>query len=304
MTNELKLDLMALSDIGGQPRKLAMEVHRQLREGGTTVPLPLPLADLAALAGIEEIREHETDAFEGALVANPEKTRGAVLLRRGMTPGRARFTLGHELCHFISPYHQGEGGRFECVTRGLNARRDDGRSWDTRPQEERIEIEANEFSHTLLVPMPEFREERQNFSGCDVEHIVKLADTFGVSKEMMAGIYINNSPEKMGVITSHNGRAKRFILPKEFPYLGMKKDMPLPQNSFARAYLSNAVVGKSSELEQVRTDIWLDRRGNVTGLYEQTLAQQQGWAMTMLLVEEAEESEDDDDDAHWNRRAR
>lgn len=300
---EVKIDLMAVADIGGQPRKLALELHRQLRIAHVQVPLPVPLVKIAHALGIEEITERDTDAYEGTLVANLEKTRGAIVLRKGVAPGRKRFSLGHEIGHFINPYHKSQNGRFECNSRGMNARRDDGQKWDSRPPYERIEIEANEFSGTLLVPIPEYREIRRKMSGCDIEHIVQLANDFGVSKEMMARTYVDSAPEVIGVITSNNGRAKKFILPKQFPYLGMLRDMPLPENSFARAHIAKGKAGTSTLLEEVRTDIWLDRRGNVETIYEQTLLQQDGWAMTMLLAEMSDEDgSSDEDDRNWNRR--
>ncbi len=305
MGTEIKIDLMALSDIGGQPLRLAAEVHRQLRATHGDVPIPLPLDQLAKAVGIRQIEKRRTDAYEGALITDSDKTKGIVIVRDGMPLGRTRFTIGHELGHFLNPFHRAHSGTFECKSAGMTAWRDDGTKWNERPIENRVEIEANEFSLSLLVPMPEFKRARKTLAGCDIEHIVKLANEYEVSKEVMAGLYVNNAPEKIGIITSKDGCAMRFILPREFPYLGMRKGMPLPALSFARDFLTKATPGAASELTEVRTDTWLDRRGSVTTLYEQTLAQQDGWALTMLVVDEAaEDLGEDDDDSEWNRRAK
>jgi Zn-dependent peptidase ImmA (M78 family) len=302
MAIEIKIDLMALSDIGGQPLKLAAEIHRQLRLAHGDVPLPLPLSELATAVGIKQIEKRDTDAFEGALITDADKTKGIIAVRNGMTLGRTRFTIGHELGHFLNPFHREHSGTFHCKITAMNARRDDGQKWNERSVGNRIEIEANEFSLSLLVPTPEFIRMRKTLGDSDITHVVTLADQFEVSKEVMARLYVNGAPDKIGIITSKDGCAKNFILPREFPYLGMNKGMPLPSLSFAQDFLASAKPGATSELSEVRTDIWLDCQGNVTALYEQTLAQRDGWALTMLMIEEEAEDSEDEDDSNWNRR--
>lgn len=292
--NPLALDLMELADVGAQPRKLAAEILRQLRLQYGEVPLPVPLGDIARAAGITEIIDRETEAFDGMLVAKADRSSGVIVLRAGMPPGRRNFTLGHEIGHLVNTYHKPPAGGFVCTKSGMNARRSGNIVWEKRPLQDRMEIEANEFSIALSIPVPEYRRERDAFSGCDLAHIEPLAKTFGLSKEAFAKVYVDTAPDNIAIFTSKNGMVERFIIPDKFPYLGLSKGHPLPSNSFSAKLRASLSPGNASALEEVHPDIWLDRSMKCA-LYEQVLAQRDGWAMTMLLVEEASEEELEED---------
>lgn len=293
--------MMALADIGGQPRKLAMEIHRQLRLQFGTVPLRVPLEGIAQAIGIVEIAEHETEAFEGTLLVKGDK--GAIALRRGMRSGRRRFTLGHELGHFVNPWHRTSGNRFECSGGDMRRKRDRATEWDSRPQQERMEIEANEFSAALLLPAPEFKDERAKF-GKDpaIADIAALAKQFDVSLEFMASTYVDTSKHMIGIILSQHGCVTRPILKKDFPFLGLRKGAPLPHDSRTVAFRRRGAPGDISSAEDVLRTGWLENRGRVTALTEQVMLQQDGWAVTLLWADE-EDDDPDDDDRNWNRRS-
>jgi Zn-dependent peptidase ImmA (M78 family) len=292
----LTLDLMDLADIGGQPRKLANEIHRQIRNQDGQLTLPMPLSDVARALGIEEIQERPTTTFEGMLVTSPDKSRGSVVLREGMLRGRRNFTLGHEIGHFVNPYHKPPSEGFVCNTPGMRARRADGKVWDQRTPYERMEIEANEFSVALLVPVSEFRTSRDRLPGSDLLHIEPLARLFGTSREVMARIYVDTASEKIGVLTSHNGLLQNFILPTTFPYLGLAKRHPLPPRSASATFIKTASPGQASSVVSVRPDAWLERSPAGVQVGEQTLVQREGWAMTMLVLDEPDEDEREEDD--------
>lgn len=294
---EVQIDMMELADLG-QPIKLAHEIHRQLRVQFDSVPTKVPLAAIAAAIGIEVIEEHSSDTIEGMLVI--QDNRGAVSLNKAMRPGRRNFTLGHEIGHFLIPTHRLRT-QFKCAKNDMGRERSGG-NWDKRPEPERIEVEANEFSAALLVPMPEFRVERRRLgTGCDVEHIRQLAELFAVSQEVMAKNYVNASDEPAAVITSHNGIVKRVIPQKGFPFLGLKGGRPIPIGSLTQSFKPTGNDPISS-LCEVPTHAWLEERGAVSSLYEQVFIQEDGWVMT-LLVAEVEEADDDDDDRNWSRRS-
>jgi Zn-dependent peptidase ImmA (M78 family) len=293
----IEIDMVELADIG-QPTKIAHEIHRQLRKQFGTVPLRMPLNRLAEAVGIAGIKEFDTNQFEGTLVI--QGGIGAVGLRRGLHPGRRNFTLGHEIGHFLIPNHRFQRTSFECAMSDMNKRRTGG-NWAERPHLERIEIEANEFSAALLVPVPEFREARRRVgSGCDVSHIRQLADLFAVSQEMMAQLYVNQANEKAAIVISQDGVVRRVITPANFPFLSLRGGAQLPQGALARTFRPASGRG-ASDLCEVLTDHWLERRGSVSAIYEQVLLQQAGQATTLLIVEE-EEADDEDDDRNWNRR--
>lgn len=293
---------MALADIGGQPKKLAYEIQRQLRVQFKSVPLPVPLEEIAAGLGIVEIVDHETEAFEGTLIVKGEK--GAVAIRKGMTVGRRRFTLGHEIGHFANPFHRLARSDFTCTAIDFRKKRDPAIEWNGRPAWDRIEIEANEFSNALLLPGPEYRTARSSLSSdVDIEHIVSLAKMFGVSLEVLAKTYVCASRDMLGVILSKDDEVRRLIAPSGFPYLGLRKGAPIPMRSLTKTFPRQYVRRTVSTLCEVPVDVWLERSTADQAVYEQVLVLANGHVMTLLYVEDRE-GDEDEDDSKWNRRNR
>lgn len=302
MVTSVSIDLMALADIGGHPKKLAYEIQRQLRTQFTTVPVPVPLEEIAAALGIVEIVDHETDTFEGTLIVSGDK--GAVALRKGMVPGRRRFTLGHEIGHFANPFHRLARSDFRCTAVDMHKKRSAALEWDDRPAWDRIEIEANEFSNALLLPGPEYRIARSSLgSDVDVEHIAVLAKMFGVSLEVLAKTYVHTSRDLLAVILSKDGAVRRVMAPSGFPYLGLKKGVPIPSRSVTSTFPRLHARRAASVLSEVPADVWLERSNADQSVHEQVLALANGHAMTLLYVEETE-ADEDEDDSRWNRRNR
>jgi hypothetical protein len=295
------LDLMAFADIGAQPRKTAWEIHRQLREqSGGQVVLPVPLEAIAAAAGIEEIQELETDGFEGAMVASEDRSRGAIVLRKGLVAGRRRFTLGHEIGHFLNPYHKAPPGGFKCDKAGIDVRRSAAKVWTDRSPAERMEIEANEFSAAVLVPVAEYRADRANLVGSDIGHLEPLRRKYGVSREFMAQVYVETSAELIAILVSQSGKLGRFILPPKFPYLGLSKGRPLPSRSISSSFSKTALAGAQTELREVEADVWLDRSPHGRSVFEQAVALSSGWMMTLLMIEDPEVDDEDAEDVERN----
>jgi hypothetical protein len=293
---EIEIDMMPLADLG-QPSKIALEIHRQLRLQFGSVPRRIPLAGIAKAIGIVGIQMVEGTSFEGTLVIANGK--GAIGIRTGMRSGRYNFTLGHEIGHFLIPTHRGQRQEFMCEPADMTRVR--GGNFAAKPPLERIEVEANEFSATLLVPAQEFGQERRALgSVCDVSHIRQLAETFDVSQEVMAKIYVLAADERTAIITSHKGEVRRVIPKPGFPFLGLKKGSLIPGGALTRSF--SAANDPISNLVEVETHTWLEQRGTVSALYEQVFVQEDGWAMTLLIADE-EEADEDNDDKNWNRRS-
>lgn len=291
----LALDLIELTEVGGQPRKLAAEIHRQLRAAPDGLPLPVPLEHIAKAGGIVEITERETTTFEGMLVANATKTSGAVVLRKGLRRGRRNFTLGHEIGHFVTPYHRPPPSGFICDAAGLQAKRAGSTPFNGRTALERMEVEANEFSLALLIPVPEFRSERGRLGGDDLSHVQPLAKLFGTSTEVMARTYVDTSAEMIAILATRAGRLVKFFLPPRFPYLGLSKGTAVPLASVTAAAIKTEQSGRCTRMVRVSPETWLERPARSAELYEQVLPQENGWALTLLRVEEPSGADDDDE---------
>jgi len=292
-----QIDLMTLADIGN-PKRLALEIHKQLRQQYGSVPAQMPLEALAQAVGIVGIKEFETSSFDGTLVTKDGV--GAIGLRKGLLSSRRNFTLGHELGHFLIPTHQVRG-KFECSSKVMRYSRGKVADWERRPELERIEVEANEFSATLLVPIPEFREERAKLGRVnDVTHVRELAKIFAVSQEMMAQIYVTQSTAKSAIILSQNGLVRRVIPKSDFPFLGLRAGSEIPRPSLTKQFQRSNDSGSTSSSEEVDIHTWIEHQGPVTSVVEQVTLQRDGWATTLLTVEE-DERDNEVDDRSWNR---
>jgi len=293
----VQISMMELADLGN-PKQIAREIHRQLRNQYESVPLRCPLEGIASAVGIVGVKDIETNSFEGTLVIKDGK--GAIGLRKSQRPVRRNFTFGHELGHFLIPSHRLRKKDFKCSSKDTRVH-----SSGKKPVTvfEKIETEANEFAAELLVPDREFKQERRRLGNLpDVTHIRKLASLFDVSQEMMAKVYIDKDDDPCAVIISKNGIIKRPIWSKEFPYLGLKNGDSLPNGSISVDEV-NKSAGHHTEIEEIDAEVWFDRPRNIEAVHEQVVIQIDGWAMTLIRVEPTD-PDDEADDSDWNRRTK
>lgn len=293
----VQISMMELADLGN-PRRIAREIHRQLRAQYESMPLRCPLDGIAKAVGIVGVKDIDTKAFEGTLVIKDGK--GAIGLRRAQRPVRRNFTFGHELGHFLIPSHRLRKNDFRCSSKDTSIRSSGRRSITTF---EKIEIEANEFAAELLVPDREFKQERRKLGGLpDVTHIRKLAGLFDVSQEMMAKVYIDKDDDPCAVVISKDGIIKRPLWSEEFPFLGLKKGDPLPYGSVSAGEVNKA-AGHHTEVEEIDAEVWFDQPRNIDAVHEQVIIQIDGWAMTLIRIEPTDPDEEIDD-SDWNRRTK
>lgn len=103
--------------------------------------VPVNLYELASKVGLS-IREVESKGFEGAIIRKWNRPNGIIAVRRDVRePGRKRFTIAHEIGHYILPGH----GK-----RGRSCKGEDVEAW--RDGAPRQEVEANKFASELLLP--------------------------------------------------------------------------------------------------------------------------------------------------------
>lgn len=293
----IELDMMELADIG-QPTKIADEIHRQLRVKNNSVPLPIPLKRLAEAAGIKDIQEKDDLNFEGIIVIRDGS--GVIGLKKNSYDPRKNFTLAHELGHYFIPTHRVFRKNFECGKDKIKYV--SSQNSVSLSAEDKIEQEANEFAAALLVPMPEYRNERKKLgAGTDVNYLISLADKFDVSKAMMAHIFVRNESENVAIIISKDCVVQTVIPKAGFPHMGLKKNMPLVGACITKDILKKYESGHVTELKEVSVDAWIPGKNSISEMYEQIYVQDDGWMITLLVADE-EEVDEDDDDNNWNRR--
>src|SRR5262249_30053272 len=156
----------------GNPVKLADAVIALIPD----VVLPIPVHEIAAALGIIEIKPITISGFEGGLITPDDKSSGFILINEKNSPRRQRFTIGHELGHYLNAWHKPSGGQnFMCSAKDMVA---------SLPREgrERMEVEANQFAAELLMPAKFMRADLRRLKAPDIEHIVALSDKYDVSK--------------------------------------------------------------------------------------------------------------------------
>jgi hypothetical protein len=170
------LDRMALDDVGLNPQRLAGAIHQQLGDR----PGPVPVHEIALALDIIDIREEPLASFEGALVTTPERDCGSILVNSASGRPRRRYTIGHELLHFLNPLHQPpSAGGFQCSRSDLTLA-----DLKHRERHFRQEAEANAFAIELLAPL---RRVRKFLTGTpDLSKVLVMSDELDLSREASA----------------------------------------------------------------------------------------------------------------------
>ena len=106
----MKISRLDLDGVGS-PRAIAALIHRIESD----LPAAVPLEELCRALDISTIEETDTAAFEAALVMDVNKAAGAILVAAGRTMQRRRYSIAHELGHFLIPTHMPDPGEgFSC----------------------------------------------------------------------------------------------------------------------------------------------------------------------------------------------
>lgn len=264
------------------------------------ITIPVPIEELARSLDISKIEEMDTEGFEGGLITDITKSEGVILVNSNSPLQRRRFTIGHELGHFLCPWHMPTtSSGFMCTPEDMKL--NDARKTDRAAF---MEVEANRFSASLLMPLPQFRKDVRRQKEVDINHILGLAKQYETSKEATARRYVEIQDETCAAIISHNGRIQRYYKNKEFPYLDVTSGIPAPKGSLT-ARLKQSGTTTISEWDEITGSIWLSERGRrAPMLYEQVLNQRDGYQLTLLTLAEDPEDLDEDYDLEesWTPR--
>lgn len=199
----LKLDRLAIEEAGPNPENLALAVLAQLG----IVSKPIPIIAIAKALDIIEIRYEELESFEGALLTTAERDVGSILINANPNngPQRQRFTLAHELGHFLNTLHKphNEAG-FMCAKADIKFEGPHIKSGLTRHEVQ--EREANRFAIELLAP----RQRIIALSNDDasVRDVLRISSELELSKESAARRYAELHPGKIAIVFTLNGDVK------------------------------------------------------------------------------------------------
>ena len=121
------------------------------------------IEEIAKVVGIKEINFLSNIEFEGALLANAGKTQGIIACNAKANDERKRFTIAHELGHFLIPTHS---HNITCISSSI--------SYENRKTFINKEQEANCFASNILVPQYFLKEELKKIKYFDLEDVCNL----------------------------------------------------------------------------------------------------------------------------------
>jgi Predicted Zn peptidase len=146
------------------------------------------------------IEEGGLDTAEGRIVV-PSKSGGTIRVKAGLNIGRKRFTIAHEIGHFV--LHSREGLEKNDTTASFTV-------WNDANEE----AEANFFAAELLMPeflfKPRCRGPVPSFALLDT-----LAHDFATSMVATAFQYVTYTNEQVALVVSHGNQIKWFHRSKE-----------------------------------------------------------------------------------------
>jgi Zn-dependent peptidase ImmA (M78 family) len=286
----MKITRMDLADTGS-PMGLVTKILSVEKD----LEIPVPIEKLAYQLDIEKIAPLETEGFVGGLLTDEDRSTGIIVVSKSVHGGRRRFTIGHELGHFLIVSHKPvEAGKFLCSQADMT-------SWslDQTDRYARMEVEANEFAGLLLVPPPALRRFLPK-GDPNLGHVPLIARHFGVSKEVAARAYARYHPEQIAIVVIKDGIVKRVHKGTTFPWISIPYGKPVPKASaYYRKDLRERVT---SDVSGIIPEHWVDLKlGQRAELFEQVYPQMDGYALLMLWLE-TEEVEDVDDERTSKQR--
>lgn len=265
------LDRMELDDCF-TPEDLVNEIYSQC----PNLTAPIPIHDIAEAVGVVAITGMPTDDVEGMLVADEGKKDGVIFYRENSPVGRQRFTIGHELGHFLLLHH---GANQSCTSKDLRVN-------SSSNQHALIESEANLFSRKLLMP-DELIVKRLINAHLDIGLLKSISDEFQMSFEAVANTCAELSEKPFALIYSKDGVVRYCWRDKtKFKHwLPFKAgDVMPPDSQVIQVSRPDETV---SELIKAQVETWFttnDKSQVPASIFEQTYIQQNGFQVTMLQL--------------------
>lgn len=286
-------------DLDGSTSPTALVTKILKAEPGLT--LPIPIEQIARQLDIADIRELAADGFVGGLITDTSRSDGFILVKQGLIEERRRFTIGHELGHFLMVHHRPPATGFQCSAVDMNRR---AVRKEELPPAQRWEVEANEFASLMLMPPPMWRREAGCYRDPDLAQIAPLAKAFGVSREAAARTYVTYHEQSVAIALVKDGRIERIYRPTSsaFPALSIKPGDPVPPSSvFHRA---KQVLVQPSDMVEANAAGWVQSEWGrrMPDLSEQVLFRQNGYAFILLWSDTVADDDYDPDEDRTSKQ--
>jgi len=206
------------------------------------------------------IREVPAKGFDGALIRSKVGQKGIVAVKASIfETSRKRFTIAHEIGHFIIPHHRDLGNI--CEDKKIE-------SFDS--QLNQAEIEANEFAAELLLPSALLRK-RFDLSEFSLPQISAVAADFGTSLTATTRSFLTLTDLPCAMVWSVTNSARWFVRSDSFRFFLPLAELPANGSFAARIFRGESAP---AELAPVRADAWLNRQDaeQITTLLEHSIS--------------------------------
>jgi Zn-dependent peptidase ImmA (M78 family) len=168
------------------PQEFESKAELVLRDTGT-YRVPVAIDVVAYRLGLAMDAVALGAGVSGMLII--EKGRGAIGFNASHAPVRQRFTISHEIAHYLLHVNKSSRKSRLFIDRGVTFRRDEKSSTGDAEQE----VEANQLGAALLMPKGLVHEElsKRDLDLDDEEDIAYLAKRFNVSAAAMTNRLTN-----------------------------------------------------------------------------------------------------------------
>lgn len=214
---------------------------------------PVQLAVLAKKIKLR-IRHVPSTGFDGALVRIANRPSGIIAVRKNMEDPRKRFTIAHEIGHFVLPGH-GEESRI-CDEEEIDAPADEDNDEANKDNND-LEQAANKFAAELLMPSPVIRRIVTK-CGISIDTCEFVSDLFQVSLTAAAARCVEETPQYLrpALVVSKKGMVKYFVKSLGFSQY-VEINRPIPVGSLAKRLSARGARKKAG---YVSAPIWIDTR--------------------------------------------
>lgn len=208
------------------------------------------------------------------LLTDTTRSFGSILVNMAHGPRRARFSISHELGHFLLERHVlSQDNGFRCTSRDMREARD-----DTRHHKQ--EAEANQFAIALLAPA--YRMRPCLGDDPDLRKLQMNSDELDLSLEATIRRYLDLTDEAVAAIWTKDGTIRTAKRHPAFPWIPRGKGDLLSDLTQASRAIRKGRPG-FTEMVDSPAAAWTDRDG--VEIYEQTRIGRDGHAVTLLWAD-------------------
>jgi len=232
-----------------------------------------------------KVKEEQLRGCDGVLVRPLGLNRGIIAVRRDMrSPGRKRFTIAHEIGHFVLHGYDDHGSI--CKEKDIEG-------WAKAGSDK--EKQADDFAAELLIPTAAVAPHLTSTTP-SLGVVEKIADDCGASLSASAWRYCDLTSEQCAIIWSENQEIVWSKSSPEFPFF-LKKGRRVAPESFAYNCFKGESVPSYPEL--VTAEAWIDSLNLIpqSRIYEQSRAlPSYGSVLTLIWIKERIERRSDYDE--------